>query len=476
MQQLFARLCKLCPEGSSRRHVFQLAGGTAFGQIAAILAAPILARLYTPEDYGVVALFAACLGVLSAFTGLNYPLALPMIQEESKVREVFFLSFCLHLILVGVFAIGLVFWGNLALRALRWEKLLPYLWFLPVSWALVGLYSIFNYIAFNKKMFSAVAQTKITQRLLGTGVSLSCGFFGVRPLGLVLGQIASQTGGIIFLGRKLVRPNLVKRVTFNSLRQAALDYIDFPLYQTLGTFCNILSIQLPPLLLSSFAGPEVTGWFGFCMRFLNLPMALMGAAVGQVFYPRAGELGQGKDLTSLVKKTAERMLRLGVFPFLFLMYVAKPLFGFAFGISWEVAGVYASYMAPYVLMQFVASPLSTVFFVLKKQRLLISFQMIMLFSRGLSLWIGSLLGGIYCPILIFGAMSFCIYFVYLLLIFQVVNINKIVCLSLVIKEIRLSILYMLPIVVLGMFFRNLFVEVIYFLFAFGRLIYTKHKY
>ena len=46
------------PEGSYWKNVTKLAGGTAIGQAVAILAAPVLTRLYSPDDFGV---FANCL-------------------------------------------------------------------------------------------------------------------------------------------------------------------------------------------------------------------------------------------------------------------------------------------------------------------------------------------------------------------------------------------------------------------------------
>lgn len=56
------RLKALLPRSSFARNVAVLAGGTAVGQAIVVLASPILTRLYTPEDFGVLAVYTSFLG------------------------------------------------------------------------------------------------------------------------------------------------------------------------------------------------------------------------------------------------------------------------------------------------------------------------------------------------------------------------------------------------------------------------------
>ena len=55
-----------------------LVGGTAFAQAIAVLALPLLTRLYTPDDFSVLAVYAALLGIISVVACLRLEIAIPM--------------------------------------------------------------------------------------------------------------------------------------------------------------------------------------------------------------------------------------------------------------------------------------------------------------------------------------------------------------------------------------------------------------
>jgi O-antigen/teichoic acid export membrane protein len=71
MNAALARIKALLPKSSFARNVAVLVGGTAVGQAIVVLASPILTRLYTPEDFGVLAVYASLLGILSTVAALR---------------------------------------------------------------------------------------------------------------------------------------------------------------------------------------------------------------------------------------------------------------------------------------------------------------------------------------------------------------------------------------------------------------------
>jgi O-antigen/teichoic acid export membrane protein len=442
---------QLFPKNSSARHVLQLAGGTAFAQGLAILASPILTRLYGPQDFGTLTLFTAILGTLTAFTGLNYHLPLPMVRDNRVAANLLALSLAIQAILAFSLGIILHSFGNMIFSSLKWEILIPYKAWCPIGVFLIGSYSILSYYATREKAFGEISHTKVTQGFLNVGVSLLCGFLKLRPLGLLLGQITGQAGGISGLTRKTVKKESLRLISFRGITEAAFEYRRFPVYQTWGTLCNILSVQLPPLLLTSFLGATVTGWFGFSMRILQLPISLIGAAVAQVFYPRAGEIGGGEALAELIEKTVVQMANFLMTPLLFLIVLAPSLFRFVFGPEWEMAGYYTRYLAPFIFMQFLASPVSTVFFVLEKQGMLVAFQTGMLLLRACALWLGGFSGGSHLPILFFGAASFLLYLSYLALIFKITGLPSTHAIKVLLRPFLKTFCFLAPLIALRFF-------------------------
>ena len=67
------------------KNVFTLIKGTTLAQLIVILASPILTRIYTPEDFGVFALFSSALLILGAVATGKYELALMFPRKKVHV-------------------------------------------------------------------------------------------------------------------------------------------------------------------------------------------------------------------------------------------------------------------------------------------------------------------------------------------------------------------------------------------------------
>jgi hypothetical protein len=119
-----------------------------------------------------------------------------------------------------------------------------------------------------------------------------------------------------------------------------------------------------------------------------------------------------------------------------------------------MAGVYTRYMVPFVFIQFLASPVSTVFFVLDRQGTLVAFQTGMLLTRSSALWFGGMLGGNHLPILLFGTASFILYLVYLGLIFKITGAPFYLPFSILLSFLPKTMIYIIPALFLDFYFSS----------------------
>ena len=62
----------LLPKGRLIRAVALLVTGSAFGQLLVLVASPLLTRLYSPDDFGVLGVFSALLGLFGTAVCLRY--------------------------------------------------------------------------------------------------------------------------------------------------------------------------------------------------------------------------------------------------------------------------------------------------------------------------------------------------------------------------------------------------------------------
>jgi O-antigen/teichoic acid export membrane protein len=133
-----------------------------------------------------------------------------------------------------------------------------------------------------------------------------------------------------------------------------------------------------------------------------LPMGLLGSATSQVFFQKAcDEKNKTGSVAHIVREIQLRLISIGMFPMFVLMIIGADLFAFVLGSQWAVAGQYAGILAPWLLFVFIASPLSTIFAVLERQTVDLSFNILILFSRGVVLVIGGLSGDPYIALLLY---------------------------------------------------------------------------
>ena len=70
-------------------------GGSGGAQLMLIVAAPILTRLFTPEEFGIFAIYVAIVTFLSMGIFLKYELAIPISQSITSTLSI--LKLCLGL-------------------------------------------------------------------------------------------------------------------------------------------------------------------------------------------------------------------------------------------------------------------------------------------------------------------------------------------------------------------------------------------
>jgi O-antigen/teichoic acid export membrane protein len=282
-------------------------------------------------------------------------------------------------------------------------KLAGYLWLLPVGVLLSGCYKIFHYWSVRTKSFAAIASTRISQTL--TMVLIQIAASKLDSLALLLGQVASQGIGTTRLSLPAMRTAAFRCVSMQGVMQAAVRYRRFPMFSTWEGLSNTAGLQLPPLLLAALFSPAAAGTYSLANRVLNLPMSLVGNAIGQVFFSHAAEAHRAGRLGILVEQLHAKLAHIGFPPALLLMIVGPDLFALVFGESWRQAGHFACWMTPWLYLVFVSSPLSTLFAVKERLGQGLAFQLILLISRVGAIALGYRLGGIMLTIILFSMSS-----------------------------------------------------------------------
>lgn len=362
-------VARVLPQGSTKRHLSVLASGAVLGQVAVIAASPILTRLYSPEDFGLLATYTAILGIISTIAGLRYELAIPLPRTNGSAVNILALSLLCVTVVSLLLAFIVILFGEQIPSWLNTAAIAPYLWLLPLGVLLSGIYQSFNYWAIRRKSFSRIARTSIQQGIAGAATQVAIGLAHLGPIGLITGQIIGQSAGLsaLVIGAYREDKGLLKRLNNQRIRQSARRYSRFAKYTTWQALANSASTLLPLILFAALLSPSVAGLYMLAHRTLSMPLTLIGKAVGQVFHSQAAEAQRNGTLDILTFKSFQKMLRLVMGPMVFIGILAPDLFALAFGESWRQAGIYAQWMVPWMIVQFVFSPISILISVLELQ-------------------------------------------------------------------------------------------------------------
>lgn len=344
------------------RNVVTLMTGTTIAQAIPIAAMPLLTRLYTPEDFGILALYMSIAAMISVVINARYEVAVMLPERDEDAASLVLLSILIAaaislLLLAGIFAFNesLQNWLNNSAIGL-WLYLIPFTVFVT------GVWQALNYWNNRAKKFKRLAVSRIVQ-----GGGMTTAQFSLSWLaggGLILGYLVGQVAATIVFLVKIWREDrsVISKVTLVSILKNAERYSKFPKYSSGGALLNNAATQMPVLMLSKFFETNIVGVFSLTFRALNLPMSLIAASFSQVLFQRfvAMHRDSPEALSLYVFKMFLMLLGMMVPLIIIIWFFGEQIFGVVFGEAWRQAGEYASVLIFSIAIRFAVSPLSTV--------------------------------------------------------------------------------------------------------------------
>jgi len=378
------------------KNVSILASGTIIVQIISFLLSPVLSRLYTPEDYGLFAVFTSIISILTVMCCLRYELAIVLPKSDSEALSL--LRLCIYLISILSFlvlVIVLIFKGYIA-ELLGTATIENWLFLIAPVLFLTGSVQALTYWFNRKKEYKIISGSRVSQSSVNSTSSLILGLLKYNSFGLIISSAISQLLPAVFLYKKSdVRIFNTNKNESNipKLRSISLKYKEFPLFNLPSAFFDTLSVNSLIFILTYLFSESVTGSYSFALRILSIPGIVIGASIGQVFYQKISEAFYNKQkITELIFKSWKVLFLLSIIPVLILFFFGEDIFSFVFGTKWTEAGVIAKYLCILTMFTFISSPTSSAMIILKKQKEAMILNIFAFIYRPLSIVAGFYLG------------------------------------------------------------------------------------
>ena len=413
---------KLDAQGGFLKAVSVLVGGTVFAQGLAILALPILTRIYDPTDFSLYAIYTSLVMILSVSSCLRLEVAIPIVKEKHEAVNLVVLAFFSNtLISLFIFIFIFIFQSQILvlLEQPEFDKLI---WLVPLGIFFLGIYNIFQFWATRQKDFKLIAKTRIVQALCGVISQVLLGILGFFSFGLIVGQIIKVSAGIRNLIKNFLNDSheILKKISFLSLKETFKRNKNFPKYSTFEALANTAGMQLPIIFIARKVGDGEAGHLMLAMQVMAIPIAFIGNAVSQIYLANASEKMYAGQLFDFTIDCIKKLIKIGVLPIMLISLCSPFIFPIIFGEKWDRSGDLMVWMFPWFALQLLVSPVSMSLHILGFQKKALLLQLIGFFIR----YGGVILVSIYFSDFIvryYSISGFIFYLLYLLVVLRTIK-------------------------------------------------------
>ncbi|RJS60673.1 oligosaccharide flippase family protein [Bacillus sp. PK3_68] len=399
-----------------------LFSATLFAQLINIVASPVLTRIYSPEEFGYFSFYLSVCALLIVYTTGRYEFAINTVKSEEESQQLFKVVFVSSILFTVLLLAVEQLFHDPVLRLFKLEKASSLLLYIPLTLLVMGISQGLNYYLNKHKEFGVLSKGKVLRSSVTSGASILFGWTGLQSVGLILGNVLGYVVSNMYQTRIKKIGSLFdfRQYDFPLLWKTAAKHKHYPLYNSSSAFFDNLAVQAPVFILMRFFSEAIVGFYSLTIRVAAMPISLISASVAQVFLSEVAELhAEGKSFLHVLKKVLMLLAGIGVLPVILLVVAGPWGFALVFGEKWRMAGELSQILAFGYYAKFVVSPLSVVFFVKQKVKLLSLIQGIRAVSTLSVLWISSVYLNIKGVVFVYSIHELLFYSLYLFFIFNI---------------------------------------------------------
>ena len=318
--------------------------GQAVVFLITLASTPVLARLLTPEDYGLLAMVAAITAFISCFKNLGLPQA--TVQRESinhaQISTLFWINAA-----AGLGAAGVV--AALA-TPIAWfydrPQLVDITLALSFSFVFAGLAAQHRALLRRRMRFGTLAVIQVAASLVGVTAAIIAAALGAEYWALVLLQVlnpAALAAGVWICCRWIPGPP----VRGSGVR----SMVRFGAYIAGGNILNAATRNIDKLLIGRLIGDGVLGLYSKASMLLLLPISQINMSISSVAVPALSRLQNEPERFRAMYRRGFEALAMVVVPIpIFAFFAAELLILVLLGEKWREAIPISRALAPAALV------------------------------------------------------------------------------------------------------------------------------
>lgn len=294
-----------------------------------IIVLAILARLLTPEDFGLISTALIFLSFSEIFSraGLRQALVQKAGINDLHIKTSFLTSAFLGLF----FLLVLNYLSSYASLFFSMPLLENVLKVLSLVFIFHGFSAVGEALLEKELEFKKIMAINSFSYIFGYGfvaIVLALKGFGVWALVIAILSQAALKCLMIFI----LKPHPKLGFSFISLK----ELIPFGFGYTLGKLPSFLAVQGDNFIVSRFLGIEAIGFYSRAYQLLRVPVNLLGQALEKVLFPSMSRFKGNKDKLVKAFKSGATVMAFLILPISFFVWVlASEIINVFLGVGWE---------------------------------------------------------------------------------------------------------------------------------------------
>ena len=332
------------------RNVSIMLFGTVLGQAASVALAPLLTRIYGPDEWGVLSVFTAFVIITSVLAAMRYEIAISTARDETEAINLVAVCGLALALTTTLFTIVVMSAPRAWFDAIWLGPLADHRVLLPIGFLCLGAYYVMLYYATYQHAFSAISRTRISQGLSGPISQLGLGLLGAGAPGLAIGFVIGQSSGTLLLLRRLVfdRREVLRELSWARMRRAMVDHRHYALVASWAALIEAMGTnQILYVLVSALYSGRIAGFLFLSERVVSRPLSMISTSLLQVYMGEAGRTV--RDAPDQLKRRfwqiALRQLVLASLWVGLIDLTAQFAFAKLFGAAWSDAVPYLQLMS-----------------------------------------------------------------------------------------------------------------------------------
>ena len=257
-----SRIRKYLKPSESSKNILTLMSGTVLAQAIPIAITPILSRIYTEEDSGLLALYVSVATIVSVVATGRYEMAILLPRKDEDAINVAALS----MVIVSAFTLLsflVVFFFNTWITGmLESPEISLWLYFVPVSIFFLGLFNVLSYFNNRIKAYPDIAKATVYKSVVQAFVQVFVGLVKSGATGLISGNIVSNFVANAKLLKNIISNKAwIKSISLSKMKEQGKRYQDFPKYSMWAILANVFSVHLISILIVPLYSAATLGFY-----------------------------------------------------------------------------------------------------------------------------------------------------------------------------------------------------------------------